>query len=75
MSLAELITEALALPSHARAYLAETLLESLDHDEDFAISAAWLSEIKHRTEQLDEGLVAALPADQMFSELRVQFGQ
>lgn len=75
MSLAELVAEALALPSHARAYLAETLLESLDYDEDFPISLAWMREIEQRCQQLDAGQVATSAVEQVFSDLRAQFGQ
>ena len=74
MSLAELVTEALALPLHARAYLAEALLESLDYNEDFPVNTAWLREIQRRTEEIDGGL-AVLPAEQILSELRTQYSR
>jgi putative addiction module component (TIGR02574 family) len=74
MSLNELVTHVMALPSHTRAYLAEALLESLDFDEDFLVSAAWLKEIENRCNQLDVGALAAIPADKLFAELRAQLG-
>jgi hypothetical protein len=47
----------MALPSESRAYLAERLLETLDFEEDFAVSDVWLKEISKRCQELDVGKV------------------
>lgn len=58
----------------SRAFLAEKLLESLDLDEDFAISGEWQEEIRRRCKELDEGKSQTLPAEGVFAELRQQLG-
>jgi putative addiction module component (TIGR02574 family) len=70
MSLTELTDEALALPSEARAYLAEKLLETLDFEEDFTVNEVWRKEIRKRCQELDEGKVQTIPAETAIAELR-----
>lgn len=70
ISLSEITEEALALPSEARAFLAEKLLETLDFEEDFPIDAAWLSEVQRRCQEIDKGGIETIPADEVLSELR-----
>ena len=69
-TLEEMTTEALALPVEARAFLVEKLLESLDEQEDFSISEAWMKEITKRSREIDEGRVQGIPAEQVFDEMR-----
>jgi putative addiction module component (TIGR02574 family) len=69
-SLTELAEEALALPSESRAYLAEKLLETLDFEEDFAVSEAWRKEIKQRCRELDEAKDQIIPAETAIAEVR-----
>jgi len=73
-SLERTLAEVLALPSHQRAFLAETLFESLDFQSDFEISPEWLDEIRARCRAIDEGEVRLLPADQVLAQLREQVG-
>ena len=70
LTLAELAEEAMALPCASRAYLAEKLLETLDFEEDFAVSDVWLKEIRQRCQELDLGTVQTLPAEAAIAELR-----
>ena len=70
LTLAELAEEAMALPCECRAYLAERLLETLDFEEDFAVSDLWLKEIRKRCQELDAGAVQTLPAEPAIAELR-----
>jgi len=70
LTLTELAEEAMALPCESRAYLAERLLETLDFEEDFAVSDVWLKEIRKRCQELDAGKVHALPAEPEIAELR-----
>ncbi len=66
----ELAEEALALPSQARVYLAEKLLESLDFEEDFVVSEGWRKEIRQRCRELDQGNTKTIPAETAIQELR-----
>lgn len=65
----KLAADILNLPREQRAFLAEKLLESLDFDEAFPVSAEWQAEIKRRCRELDEGTVELIPGDQVFDEV------
>ncbi len=54
---AELLSEALRLPTEARAVLAESLLESLDSELDPGAEEAWRQEIQQRLHDIDSGAV------------------
>jgi putative addiction module component (TIGR02574 family) len=58
---AELLKEALALPTEARSALAESLLASLDEHPDDDAAAGWKSEIERRIAELDTGAVSPIP--------------
>jgi putative addiction module component (TIGR02574 family) len=73
MSVNQVLNEVLAQPSHIRAFIAEKLLESLDHEEGFAVSEEWLAEVQRRAREIDDGLVKLIPAEQVFAELRRRF--
>ena len=45
----KILDEAMQLEPTTRAFIAETLLESLDLDQDFAVSPEWLEEIRRRS--------------------------
>jgi len=55
--LSDVLKQALALPSEARAALAGALLESLDETIDASAEAEWDREIARRIEELDSGRV------------------
>jgi putative addiction module component (TIGR02574 family) len=55
--LSDVLKQALALPSEARAALAGALLESLDETIDSSAEAEWDREIARRIEELDSGRV------------------
>lgn len=65
---ARLLNEAMALPAHDRAWLAEQLLESLGTAES-EVNAAWAAEIESRIKSIDEGCVKLIPAEDVFREL------
>lgn len=73
MNLRDQIAEqALALPPEDRAFLADTLEQSLSHD-GFAteeIAAAWSEEIERRIAAYDRGEVTVLPADVALDSIR-----
>ena len=66
----KILEEAMHLEPSTRALIAETLLESLDFEEDFEISPAWQDEIQRRCEQIDRGEVELIDSDTVMVELR-----
>ena len=66
----KILEEAMHLEPSTRALIAETLLESLDFEEDFEISPAWRDEIQRRCEQMDRGEVELIDSDTVMAELR-----
>jgi len=65
MNLQEIEREALHLPEHERAELAQSLLLSLDSPTEKEISENWLVEASRRARELDEGLVQPVPAEEV----------
>lgn len=66
----KVLEEAMQLEPASRALIAETLLESLDFEEDFEVSQAWREEIQRRCEQIDRGEVELIDSDTVMAELR-----
>jgi len=58
---AEILKDALALPTAARAALAGSLLESLDTQLDDDAEAAWAIEVNRRVTELDRGAAETIP--------------
>jgi putative addiction module component (TIGR02574 family) len=54
---AEILKEALALPTEARAALAGSLLDSLDTDVDEDAEVSWATEVNRRVAGLNSGAV------------------
>lgn len=62
----EILKKALALPTEARAAIAESLLESLDPpSSDADVEGAWSEEIKRRLEDIDSGRVQLIPYEEV----------
>jgi putative addiction module component (TIGR02574 family) len=70
MSIQELEAEALKLPSHERARLAEALIASLDEEDE--ISTAWADEAERRDAELRSGAVKGVPAEEVFDRIRAR---
>lgn len=68
LTVEQIEAEILGLPPRERARLAEVLISSLD--EGAEIEQAWSEEIARRAEELHSGKVKAVPAKQVFQELR-----
>ncbi len=66
----KILEDAMRLEPTTRALIAETLLESLDFEEDFAISQAWREEIRRRCEEIDSGKARLIDSDTVMTELR-----
>lgn len=58
---AEILKDALELPTEARAALAGSLLDSLDTEVDEDAEAAWAAEVSRRVRELDSGIVQTIP--------------
>jgi putative addiction module component (TIGR02574 family) len=58
---AEILQDALSLPSEARAALAGSLLDSLDTEVDEDAEAAWATEVNRRVAELESGAVKTIP--------------
>lgn len=67
----EQITEgALALPSEARALLADRLVESLDPADDGQLHSLWASEAQRRLLEVRESRVQAVPGPEGLDRVR-----
>ncbi len=62
----KIISEALALPPEARAFVAEKLIESLDVEPAAAISPAWREEVRKRCREIEERSVQLRDARDVF---------
>jgi putative addiction module component (TIGR02574 family) len=74
----ELLEKVLQLPSNEQEKIARAVYEHLvdeDDDEDPAeVEAAWADEIQRRVEEIRNGTVETIPADEVFAEMRARFG-
>ncbi len=71
MTLDQIAEEALALPSEARALLADRLVESLDA----ATERLWASEAKRRRDEVRQGLVQTIPGGEALASVRRSLGR
>jgi putative addiction module component (TIGR02574 family) len=62
--------EALHLPVSERAKLAHKLLLSLDNMSESEIEEAWLDEAERRANEIDQGLVRLIPAEEVSLKAR-----
>lgn len=68
MTIEQLKSEALKLPHHERARLAQELIESLD--EELETEREWYKEAERRLLEIREGKVDAVSADEVFASAR-----
>ena len=69
----EIMSAALALPSSARASLAEHLMESLDSEDQARIDALWAKEAERRDKEIEDGIVTPIPGDEVMNRLRSRY--
>ena len=69
----QITEEALALPSEARALLADRLVESLNPAEDGYIRQLWMKEALTRRDDIRSGRVQAIPDDEALARVRQAF--
>ena len=64
----KIVMEALALSPHARAFVAERLIESLDASPGTELSPAWREEVRKRCREVDKGTVELRDAADVFAK-------
>lgn len=62
--------EALALPSAARALLAEKLVESLEFDVDETLQTLWTDEAKKRRDEVRSGAIEPILGEEALARVR-----
>ena len=70
----KIVAEALSLPPHARAFVAERLIESLDASPGSELSAAWREEVRRRCREVDQGAVGLRSAADVFDKAYAALG-
>jgi putative addiction module component (TIGR02574 family) len=70
MTVEQMTEEALALPSEARALLADRLVESLDPAEDGLVRQLWVAEARRRRDDVRSGRVKTIPGDEALAQVR-----
>ena len=75
MTMDQIAKEALALPSEARALLADRLVESLDAAEANRIDKLWATKARRRRDEVREGRVQTVAGDEALAQVRRSVGQ
>jgi putative addiction module component (TIGR02574 family) len=70
MTVEQLTEEMLALPSDARALLADRLVESLDPVEDAQTRQLWAAEALRRRDDVRSGRVKTIPGEEALARVR-----
>jgi putative addiction module component (TIGR02574 family) len=70
MTVEQVAEEALALPSEARALLADRLVESLDPAEDGYARQLWVAESRRRRDDVRGGRVKTIPAEEALAQVK-----
>lgn len=63
------LKQAIGLSSSSKAYLAESLLESLDVEDDFSVSDEDMKEIRQRCDEIDNGLVELIDGETAIAQI------
>jgi putative addiction module component (TIGR02574 family) len=74
MQVDELLAQALSLPRHERARVAEELLSSIEEPADQA-AAAWATELERRSQEVAQGAVQLTPWETARAEIRDELEQ
>lgn len=68
--LKELTEQALRLPPDERVVLAESLLLTIDEKDDLLVDASIMAELERRLQDLRDGKVNGIPAEEAFRRIR-----
>lgn len=71
----QIAEEAVALPSEARALLANRLVEILDSTEDGYIHQLWVKEALNRCDNIRSGRVQTIPGDEALARVGQAFSK
>lgn len=66
----QIAEEALALPTEARALLADRLVERLDPLEDATIRQLWANEARTRRDDIRNGVAKTIPGEEALDRVR-----
>jgi putative addiction module component (TIGR02574 family) len=69
----EIMNAALALPPDERVLLAEHLMGSIDAEDQKRIDALWAEEAERRNKEIEDGIVKAIPGEEVMSRLRSRY--
>jgi len=69
----EIMNAALALPASERELLAEHLMESLHAEDQETINALWAEEAERRNKEIEDGIVKAIPGEEVMERLRSRY--
>jgi len=69
-TLTDVTKQALALPAEERVVLAQRVWESVEHFASPEIENAWMNEAERRWQEIEEGEVKCLPANEVMKRAR-----
>jgi putative addiction module component (TIGR02574 family) len=72
-ALKQLTHDALELSVQERAKLVHILITSIDEKAEGGISSAWDVELKKRVQEIREGKVKGIPAEEVFAKLEEKY--
>ena len=75
LTVEQIAEEALALPSEARALLADRLVESLDPAENGDLQQLWVAEALRRRDDVRAERVRTIPGDEALARVRQAFAR
>ena len=67
------MSAAMALPPNERVMLAEHLIESLDAEDHERIDRLWAEEAERRNKEIEDGIVKAIPGEEVMNRLRSRY--
>ena len=70
-----LVNETMSLPSDMRTALVGRLLESLNVPTQREVDRLWAEEAERRIKEVRSGKVSTIPGEQVFEDIRRQFGK
>ena len=71
LTVEQVAAEALALPSEARALLADRLVESLDPAEDGLVRQLWVAEARRRRDDVRSGRVKTVSRSEALTQVKL----